>query len=178
MKRIAIDMDGVMADYDHRMIEEMNQRFNMSLTKKDLLGKHINSLFPELKEEIYQFINTYDFFRYLPVMKDAQETILELSEHYEIMIATAAMEAPGSFAAKYEWLHEHFPFLNSQAFVFCGNKSTVRADYLIDDNLYQLNSFKGEGVLYSAPHNVTIDYPVRMNSWEEVKDLFLSAKPI
>ena len=75
------------------------------------------------------------FFRDLAVMKDSQEVIKELSEYYEIFITTAAMEFPTSFTAKYEWLKEHFSFLNDMNFVFCGDKSIINADYLIDDNV-------------------------------------------
>lgn len=83
------------------------------------------------------------------------------------------MEHPNSFTAKYEWLKEHFPFLSDLNFVFCGNKSIINADYLIDDSPRHFKDFKGQGVLFSAPHNkYKTDY-VRVNNWEEVRVYFL-----
>jgi 5'(3')-deoxyribonucleotidase len=57
------------------------------------------------------------------------------SKHYDIFITTAAMEFPSSFTAKYEWLKEHFDFLNEMNFVFCGDKSIICADFLMRDIL-------------------------------------------
>ena len=66
---------------------------------------------------------------------------------------TAAMEVPCSFTAKFQWLERHFPFLPPDNIVFCGNKGIIAADYLIDDNVYQLDRFRGEGILFTTPHN-------------------------
>ncbi|MBS4190614.1 5'-3'-deoxyribonucleotidase [Bacillus sp. FJAT-49705] len=175
MKRIAIDMDEVMADTIHKSLLVFNEKFNMHVTREDLTGAKLDHLFPHLEEEFNQIYNHPDFFRDLPVMENCRETILELSEHYEIVIATAAMEVPGSFQAKYEWLKEHFEFLDDQYFVFCGNKSVIQADFLIDDNIYQLNSFKNQGILYTAEHNINEEYNVRCNDWFEIKKYFMDS---
>jgi 5'(3')-deoxyribonucleotidase len=57
--------------------------------------------------------------------------------------------------------------------VFCGDKSIILADYLIDDNLRQLSKFRGEGILYTAPHNVNETRYPRVNNWEDVRTMFL-----
>jgi 5'(3')-deoxyribonucleotidase len=57
--------------------------------------------------------------------------------------------------------------------VFCGDKSILRADYLIDDNPRQLRRFDGEGILYSSPHNKYVTEFRRVNDWLEVEALFL-----
>ncbi|GIN93766.1 putative 5'(3')-deoxyribonucleotidase [Siminovitchia terrae] len=175
MKRIAIDMDEVMADTIHKSLLVFNERFDKHVTRENLTGTKLDHLFPHLKEEIYQMYNHPDFFRDLPVIENCRETILELSEHYEIMIATAAMEVPESFRAKYEWLKENFDFLNDNYFVFCGDKSVIEADYLIDDNIYQLDSFKHQGILYTAAHNINEEYDVRCNNWLEIKKYLMDS---
>ena len=48
----------------------------------------------------------------------------------------------------------HFPFIATSHIVFCGDKSIVAADYLIDDNVRQLSRFRGEGIIFTAPHNM------------------------
>ncbi len=63
------------------------------------------------------------------------------------------MEVPASFTGKYEWLKEHFDFLSEDNFVFCGNKSIIKADYLIDDSVIQLNRFSGKGILFHSYRN-------------------------
>ncbi len=173
MKRIAVDMDEVLADYSGELMKRVNEKYDLTLTKKDLEGTHIQKMFPEVADDLFDIVNTDSFFRSLPVIKDSQEVLEELSEHYEIVIATAAMLSPNSFVAKYDWLQEHFPFLNPNLFVFCGDKSTVKADYLVDDHIYQLNTFQDRGIMFTAAHNVDEPYDLRMNNWQELRTYFL-----
>lgn len=51
----------------------------------------------------------------------AQEVVEKLNEHYDVYIATAAMDVPTSFHDKYEWLLEYFPFY-PQHFIFVEEK--------------------------------------------------------
>jgi 5'(3')-deoxyribonucleotidase len=96
-----------------------------------------------------------------------------LVEKYEIFIATAAMEFPNSFGPKYRWLRRHFPFLDPHNFIFCGDKSILLADYLIDDQPRQLLRFHGEGILFTAPHNLEVSGYRRVNNWLHAEQLFL-----
>lgn len=173
LKRIAVDMDEVLADYSGELLKRVNKKYNLTITKKDLEGAHIHELYPEVADDIYGIVNTDSFFRSLPVIKDSQAVLEELSEHYEIVIATAAMLSPNSFVAKYDWLQKHFPFLNPNLYVFCGDKSTVKADYLIDDHIYQLNTFQDRGIMFTSPHNVNEPYDLRMDNWQELRTFFL-----
>lgn len=172
-KRIAIDMDEVIADAATKHLDLYNRDYNDNVTVEDLQGKKLRDLRPHLSKEISGYFDHPSFFRDLGVMKDSQEVIRELSEQYEIFITTAAMEVPNSFTAKYEWLKEHFPFLNEMNFVFCGNKSIVKADYLIDDHARHFEHFCGQGILFTAPHNIHETRYVRVNNWLEVRSYFL-----
>jgi 5'(3')-deoxyribonucleotidase len=57
--------------------------------------------------------------------------------------------------------------------VFCGDKSILLADYLIDDTFRHLERFKGQGILFSAPHNAAVTGFRRVASWREIEDFFL-----
>ena len=105
-------------------------------------------------------------------MPDAQPVLKDLSARFEIFIATQAMAVPNSLGPKYRWLQRHFPFIPPTHYVFCGNKSILRADYLIDDQPRNLLRFEGQGLLYTAPHNLTATGFVRVNNWREVADYF------
>ncbi|MCQ6563779.1 5' nucleotidase, NT5C type [Paenibacillus mendelii] len=172
MQRIAIDMDEVVADFNLKHLRVFNLDYNENLTIEDLMGTRLRELRPHLKNEIRAYLNDPVFFRDLDVVKDSQQVIQELSDRYEIFITTAAMEVPSSFTAKYDWLKEHFGFLNEMNFVFCGDKSIIRADYLIDDNVRQFKRFAGQGILFTSPHNINETGYVRVNNWLEVRDFF------
>ena len=109
-------------------------------------------------------------------MPDAQRVLGRLQQHYEVFIASAAMEVPTSFNAKYRWLARHFPSIPATHIVFCGDKSILRADYLIDDNPRQLRRFVGEGILYDAPHNIAVKGFRRVCNWLEIEEFFLDKK--
>jgi 5'(3')-deoxyribonucleotidase len=96
----------------------------------------------------------------------------QLSARFEIFIATQAMTVPNSLGPKYRWLQRHFPFIPPTHYVFCGNKSILRANFLIDDLPRNLLRFEGQGLLYAAPHNLAATGFLRVNSWEEVAQYF------
>jgi 5'(3')-deoxyribonucleotidase len=106
-------------------------------------------------------------------MPHAQRVIQALQSRYEVFIASAAMEIPTSFAAKYDWLTLHFPFIPPSHIVFCGDKGILRADFLIDDNPRQLRAFQGEGILFSSPSNAHVTGFRRVADWLDVERLFL-----
>ncbi|MFO3687787.1 5' nucleotidase, NT5C type [Staphylococcus felis] len=173
---IGIDMDEVLADTLGAIIKELNQRTQLGIKIQDLIGEKIYDIMPEHEEEIRDILASDGFFRRLNVMKDAQEVVQKLVQHYDIYIVTAAMDVPTSFHDKYEWLLEHFPFLDSQQFVFCGRKNIVATDYLIDDNPRQLGIHTGKPLMFTAPHNEKNNDFERLNNWKEVEHYFLSSK--
>jgi 5'(3')-deoxyribonucleotidase len=173
MARIAVDMDEVMADALGEHISRYNDLFGAQLSREHVVGRHLRDLIPsEHRVEAEKLVHCHEFFANLKVMPDAQEVLHNLSQRHEVIIATAAMEVPSSFTAKYEWLLEHFPFLSPMNFVFCGDKGVVLADYLIDDNPRQFRRFTGTGILFDAPHNRDITGFRRVMNWREVDQLF------
>jgi len=174
-KRIAIDMDETICDTMTRHLDWYNQEFNQNLTKQDLMGTKIYHRVPaEHADRVRSYPDNPNFFVDLIPFADAICVIDALNQHYEILIATAAMEHPTSFAAKYEWLVKYLPFLSPMNFIFCGNKGVVNADYLIDDSSRHFQHFSGQGVLFTAPHNINEAADVRVNNWQEIKEYFLA----
>ena len=173
-KRICVDMDEVIADAVAENLKRYNREFKESLTVEDLQGRVIwDAIHPSRHAALEGFLCSEDFFAVLQVMPDAARVLQALQAEYEIFIATAAMEVPTSFVAKYEWLAKHFPFISPSHVVFCGDKSILRADFLIDDNPRQLRRFTGQGVLFHSHHNVGVTEWPRVKDWLEVEQMFL-----
>lgn len=175
-------MDEVLANTSKKIFQVVNE-LGYSISEEKLRGTSIwTTLDSNVLHHLGQKINKPGFFRDLEVMESAVSVVKELSEHYDIYIATAAMEVPHSFMDKYEWLQEHFPFLNPQYFIFCGNKKVVHADYLIDDTIAQLDAFTGTGgtgILYKAYHNEGIATEhMKMNNWIEIQNHFKDLREI
>ncbi len=118
------------------------------------------------------FLDAEDFFEDLALMPGAQDVLKNLSSRFDIFIATQAMAVPNSLGPKYRWLQRHFPFIPPSRYVFCGTKSILRADYLIDDRPKNLFRFEGKGLLYTAPHNLNVTGFTRVDNWQQVADYF------
>ncbi|HEV8283216.1 MAG TPA: 5'(3')-deoxyribonucleotidase [Chitinophagaceae bacterium] len=171
MERIAIDMDGVLADVVEQFFLYDEKDFGKRKTIEEIIGRPESISFPKCREYVY----TKGFFRYAPVMKESREILSELNKRYEIFIVSAAMEFPQSLSEKHEWLNEHFPFITWQQIVFCGSKTIVEADMMIDDHFKNLDHFKGATFLFSQPHNLlqNAGRHKRVHSWNEIADLLL-----
>ncbi len=174
MQRIAVDMDEVMADTLGELLARYSREQHASLTKQDIQGKWLwQVLPPEGQNRIDSYLLSDGFFEDIPVIPGSQEVLLRMSRRYQIFIATAAMAFPSSFDSKYRWLRRHYDFLSPQNFVFCGDKSILHADFLIDDMPRNLASFQGEGILFTAPHNVHTSGYRRVDNWRDIEAMFL-----
>ena len=177
MQRICVDMDEVMADTLGEHLRRYNQAFDEAVTVDDLAGKGIWEIAPaDRQTELRAFLDAEDFFEDLDLMPGAQEVLKQLSARFDIYIATQAMAVPNSLGPKYRWLQRHFSFIPPTNYVFCGNKSILRAEYLIDDLPRNLQRFEGQGLLYTAPHNVTAVGYTRVNNWQDVAAYFTGVK--
>lgn len=170
--RIAIDMDEVMADALAEHVRRYNDAFGAALTIADLTGRHLEDCVPPEHREAAEAMFDASFFEDLALLPECQEVIGELAARHEVFIVSAAMDVPSSFDAKYRWLRTHFPFIPPSHIVFCGDKSIIDADYLIDDRARHFLRFKGRPVLFSAPHNAAEARYPRVSSWAEIRNLF------
>ena len=175
MKRICVDMDEVMADTLAEHLRRYNEAFEEEVTPHYLVGKGLWEVTPaDRQAQLRAFLDAEDFFEDLALMPDSQQVLKDLSSRFEIFIATQAMVVPNSLGPKYRWLQRHFPFIPPTHYVFCGNKSILRADFLIDDQPRNLQLFQGKGLLYTAPHNLTVTGYTRVDNWQQVAEFFAS----
>ena len=169
-KSIAIDMDGVIADTEKHFLNWYEKDYGMKIHPDDLLGKEENEAFPG-KNAARKFVLTAGFFRTLPVMAGAVEAVKQLNDKFEVYIVSAAMEFPQSLPEKLEWLNEHFPFIGWRNIIFCGDKSIINTDFMIDDHIKNLDVFKGKAIMFNAFHNVNYNHHIRVKNWVEVIEL-------
>jgi len=171
MERIAVDMDGVIADVIEQMFRYDEKDFGRRKTWEEAIGKMESEVFPNVRKYVF----SKGFFRMAPVIEGSREIVYELSKRYEVFIVSAATEFPQSISEKQEWLHEHFPFINWQQMVFCGSKTIIEADIMIDDHFKNLDHFKKNTILFSQPHNLLKDAGrhKRANSWKEIGEMLL-----
>lgn len=173
-KTIALDMDEVIANVEPKFLDLYEETYGRRLTKADYWGKKIYQIDGAL--EIRDRLFEKGFFRDLEVMPGSQEGVKELMKDYHVYITTAAQEFRNCLEDKYDWLQEHFPFIHWKNYIFCGDKSVLGMDYMIDDHPHNLATFKRHGVLFTASHNIHEDRFTRVNNWTEVVDFFRKEK--
>ena len=170
-KSIAIDMDGVIADVEAQAIIWYERKFGEKILRESFVGRAEADLFPE-KGLIREFVFTEGFFLTLPVMPGAIEAVKKLQDNFEVYIVSAAMEFPLSLTEKLAWLNKHFPFITWQNIIFCGDKSIINTDCMIDDHIKNLDYFKGKTLMFNAFHNTLHNHHARYYNWEEILKFF------
>jgi len=172
MKRIAVDMDGVLANVYSQFIDMHAAEFGEKIPWSEMDGKPEAAVFPN----ILSYVNSPGFFLHAPLMDDCQAVLQEMNEKYKIYIVSAATEFPNSLTEKQSWLNIHFPFITWQQMVFCGSKEIISAEIMIDDHFKNLNFFNGETFLFTQPHNKLSDpgKHKRIETWKEIAQIFLS----
>ena len=173
-KSIAIDMDGVIADTETHFIDWYERDYGIKVSREEIIGLKEEEMFPD-KTAARKFAFTPGFLRTLPVMQGAVEAVKTLMEHFEVYIVSAAMEFPQSLPEKTAWLKEHFPFIDWRHIIFCGDKSIINTDFMIDDHIKNLDYFKGTTIMFHAFHNVNYHHHQRVNNWDEVLALLANA---
>ena len=172
--RFAVDMDEVIADSQSRFYIWYERDFGEKFPIEKLAGKKPSEVVPEDRAKtVLNYPHQKGFFEDLPVIEESQEILAKLAEKHEVFITTAAMEFKYSFLEKYDWLDKHFPFIHWKNRVFLGDKSVIKANYMIDDNAFNLETFAGEGLLFTALHNMNEQNYRRVNSWSEIGEVFL-----
>jgi 5'(3')-deoxyribonucleotidase len=170
-KRILVDMDGVLSN-----IYEQFKRYELEDTgtlieRSETLGKteqeaFVNSL---------KYVIKKGFWRTIPVMPNAIDTLRILNEKYEVFIISSALEFPNSLEEKYYWMEEHFPFITWKQLVLCGSKVMAKGDIMIDDHFKNLDYFDGRALLFSQPHNFGKENRghERVEGWVEISKILL-----
>lgn len=171
MQRVAVDMDGVLADVYEQFFRFDQRDFGKRRPLEEVIGVEERKAFPYIN----QYVHEKGFFRTAPVVKNSFEILKQLNEEYDLFIVSAAMEFPQSLPEKLEWLNEHFSFLKWQQLVFCGSKTIVDADIMIDDHFKNLDLFPNSTILYTQPHNQLKDAGrhKRADSWNDIATILL-----
>jgi 5'-nucleotidase len=174
MRRLMVGMDDILADTHQKLVDLVLHEFDTLHSRSVFFQRPLKELLhPKQLDRLHRLVNQPGFFADLPVKPGAVETVRRLSQYYELVVVTDAMEFPNSFRDKYDWLRRHFAFIPLTNLVFCGCWDVLVTDYLIDDQPRHLRAVRGKGILFSAPHNLKATGFERVQNWEEIAELFL-----
>jgi 5'(3')-deoxyribonucleotidase len=170
-QRLIVDMDGVLADVYSQFLKMDEAETGVRQPIEKILGLPEYEAFKHGRKHV----NSPGFFINVPLMEGSVAVIEKLNTAYELFIVSAAMEFPNSLTEKLTWLTNHFPFLTWHQFVFCGSKTVIQGDIMIDDHFKNLDYFKGRTLLFTQPHNYGQDEKghERVHTWHDIEKLLL-----
>ena len=148
MKRVFIDMDNVLVDFQSGL-DQMSEE-----TKAAYAGRldEIPGLFAKMKP-----------------MPGAIEAVHELQKHYDLFIlSTAPWKNPSAWSDKVEWVTKYLDDVFHKRLVITHRKDLCQGDYLIDDRGKNGTSeFSGEWIQFGSE---------RFPDWKSVLDYLTSRR--
>ena len=137
MKRVFIDMDNVLVDFQSGL-DQVSEK-----VKAEYAGRldEIPGLFAKMKP-----------------MEGAIEAVHELQKHYDLFIlSTAPWKNPSAWSDKVEWVTKYLDDVFHKRMVITHRKDLCQGDYLIDDRGKNGTSeFAGEWIRFGSEHLAAI----------------------
>ena len=142
---LLLDQDGILADTNSYLLTIVNKYYKRNYTNADhdrLFGDH-TCLTEELtRPMIAKIFNQRGFFRDLPPIKDAIESVNKLAEHYDIYVVTTPwVHNIYCYSEKAAWIKEYLPFLEKKV-VQTVCKEVVHGHVLVDDKMSNLQKWR------------------------------------
>ncbi len=174
-------MDGVMCQYDEKLLRCAHERFGLPLSSPDEVT-HFNTetIFPkEYQERVEEIADEEGFFKDLKPFPGVIDAFAEIStdSRFQVFICTTPKKfykSSSSVGEKHAWIARHLGKRWTDKMILTRDKTLVRADILIDDK----PEIKGVCVpswlhiYYSRPYNAHIVKP-RITKWADWESVLL-----
>jgi len=175
--RIAVDIDGVLADQVGAVLQRIEQEYGLKYCKSDVNRAHWTFSGIDIWTEISRLLKDPDYVRSIPAINGAKAAVRQLSRQ-ELCVVTA--RRPEVEETTRQWLSTHFPCLNEYYYARVGEKHAIPSHALIDD--FDLNIVEfvkshpdRRGILFEQPwsrNEVGVeeyeDQIYFCNSWQSV----------
>ncbi len=177
MKRILVDQDGVLADYEKGFefwFKGLFPRYEVipyekrnTFYQEDQYGEK----YPEIREEIEKIPLMNGFYASLPMIVGAREGLEKLTEIADVRICTSPKtDNPYCASEKIEWIRRLLGDKWVRRTIITKDKTVVRGDYLIDDkpNIEGVDIPLWEQIFYDHPYNRGINK--KRITWEKIDE--------
>lgn len=150
---IAVDIDGILNDFVPKLLKYYNALSNKNIQLEDITTYHFSECLPkEDADGIMTLFTESELLNSLSPLSGAQNGLKKLiKQGHQIIIATATECC--NFQQKYEWMQAYFPFISSDNIIRIVDKSLLKVDILIDDNMDNLISSFSERICLDYPYN-------------------------
>lgn len=179
-KIILVDMDGVLADFEGRFLEDWKNKFphhpHVPLEERETF--YLEENYPDgLAKEIESIFSTPGFFENLPIIAGGKEALTKMETlGHEVFICTSpTSKYENCVLEKYHWIAKHLGHEWTKKMIVTKDKTLTYGDILIDDKPEHkgLRTPVWKYVLFDAPYNrkVKADLRITWRNWEKILDL-------
>lgn len=187
MKRkiVLFDMDGVLCNYNGKLLQLAHERFNLPLyTQEDCSVFETQNIFPK---EFHNLVNGLSsekgFYESLDTIPGAVEAFHEIADENhddgvaDVFICTSPKRfenSPYSLTEKSAWVAQHLGTKFVNRIIFTRDKTVVRGHILIDDKPVISGACVPDWthVYYDAPYNRGFKNP-RVTLWRNWRTTLL-----
>ena len=185
-KKILIDVDDCLCE--NNFIDEINKFLGTKYKINDFTEFYMDYVIgsEEKKKEFYNQVKDKNLYENAKILPNAVSVLKKLNEVYDIYICSSCvwrgMERDSGifFKQKFDFLSQHFPFLDPNKFIFTSTKNILTADIQIDDRIENLLGKTKVKIMFTAFHNKKIDDKelkklriVRANNWKQIGEMLL-----
>ena len=176
-KRILVDMDGVIADFDGEFLKRWRERhpekFFIPMEERTVF--YVKDQYPEeLKPLVMEILLEPTFFRDMMPIDGAKEALLEMDAMgLEVFVCTSPFSTyQNCVREKYEWAENTLGSNWVNRIILTKDKTLIKGDLLIDDKP-QITGVESvpswEHVIYDRPYNRGENK--RRLTWENWKNI-------
>lgn len=170
---LLVDVDDTIEDLLGAWCAELNRKHSLSVKKESITNWEIADFFPTLtRKQVFAPLHTASFWNTVKPRPDAVKYLkLLYDEGYNIYLCTSTDYR--NIRAKYEKIiKRYFPYISWDNVIITNNKQMIKADFLIDDGVHNLENGDYKKILISCPHNKSYDARgngmYRANDWQDV----------
>lgn len=170
---VLIDIDDVIGDLLGAWCEWLNTTYVLDVKPDDITDWDISKFFPTLsKEQIFYPLHTELFWKDVKPKRGAVHYVKKLvTGGFKVFLCTTTDYK--NVKPKFEYFVKvYFPFISWQQVIITSKKQMIKADFLVDDNIKNLQDGDYVKILMSAPHNMDYDAEangmIRGTDWHSV----------
>lgn len=168
MKRLLLDVDGVLADCStpvHQFAQKLLRRpLPRPETWQHFAFDAAMSMTPEESRDFQTEILRSDVAWNVQFFPGAENLVWDLMEKFEVVFVTAGWKQMPAWVVAREQLLEQFRC----PVIFTHDKHLVHGDLLVDDKPSNLMLTHAEAILFDAPYNQTHTLHRRIHSLKEL----------
>lgn len=176
-KIILVDMDGVLADFETRFLEEWKRKFpnHPKVPLEERKTFYLAESYPGgLKKEIEIILSAPGFYENLEAISGGKEALAKMQKlGHDVFICTSPISKyENCVLEKYRWAEKNLGFEWTKKIIMTKDKALVFGDILIDDKPEHKGARKPawKHVLFEAPYNKHVKDKLRItwSNWERI----------